>query len=195
MEFGRVWNRVFRQLYPPSLVKTLLGDYGIPRAYCCFAMGMWPWVRCYSAVHVTQWFKSGVFLSEQFPYLATSYLLMVYMYVTSLGDGKFGVVEVKCPYKHHKKTIKEACKGSSFCLSNRDSQITLDCQYDHNYWVTGQLALTSAEFSDLAVWTEIDIHIEQVKLNVGLRAEMKDKLSHFCLLLWKYSIKQYGNTV
>ena len=28
--FGRVCNRAFRQLYPPSLIKSLLGDYGIP---------------------------------------------------------------------------------------------------------------------------------------------------------------------
>lgn len=28
--FGRVCNRQFRQLYPQSLVKTILGDYGSP---------------------------------------------------------------------------------------------------------------------------------------------------------------------
>ena len=28
--FGTVCNRAFRKLYPPSLVKTLLGNYGIP---------------------------------------------------------------------------------------------------------------------------------------------------------------------
>ena len=28
--FGRVCNRNFRQLYPPSLVKSLFGDYGSP---------------------------------------------------------------------------------------------------------------------------------------------------------------------
>ena len=113
-------------------------------------------------------------LSEQLPYLATSPDGLV-----SLGDGKFGVVEVKFPYKHRKNTIKEACKDSS--LSNRDGQIALDHQHDDYYQATGQLALTSAEFCDFAVWTEIDIHIERVKLDAGLWAEMKDKLSHFYL--------------
>jgi len=46
--------------------------------------------------------------------------------IVSLGYGKFGVVEVKYPYKHRKNTIKEVCKDSSFCLSNRDSQIAID---------------------------------------------------------------------
>ena len=34
--FGRICNRQFRQLYPPSLVRTLLGDYG----YCCNPVGV-----------------------------------------------------------------------------------------------------------------------------------------------------------
>ena len=115
-----------------------------------------------------------MFLSGQFPYLATSPDGIV-----SLGDGKFGVVEVKCPYKNRKNTIKEACKDSSFCLSKRDGQIALDHRHDYYYQVTGQLALTNAEFCDFAVWTEVGTHIERVKLDVGLWAEMKDKLSHF----------------
>jgi len=71
---------------------------------------------CYAVVH--KWRNVECFLVN----LATSPDGIV-----SLGDGKFGVVEVKCPYKHRKNTIKEACKDSSFCLSNRDSQIALDC--------------------------------------------------------------------
>ena len=31
------------------------------------------------------------------------------------------------------------------------------------------------------MWTETDIHFEQVKLDVELWAEMEDKLSHFYL--------------
>ena len=80
-----------------------------------------------------------MFLSEQFPYLATSPDDIV-----SLGNGKFGVVEVKCLYKHHKNTIEEACKDSSFCLYHRNGQIALDHQHDHHYQVTGRVALTSA---------------------------------------------------
>jgi len=90
-------------------------------------------------------------------------------------------LEVKCPHKHRKNAIEEACKDSS--LSNRDGQIALDHQHDDYYQATGQLALTSAEFCDFAVWTEIDIHIERVKLDAGLWAEMKDKLSHFYLTI------------
>ena len=158
------------------MVKTLLGDYGIP----LFAALQWGCdhesdaIQQYMLLSGSQVEECGVFFSEQFPYLATSPDGIV-----SLGDGKFGVAEIKCLYKHRKNTIEEACKDSSFCLYYRDGQIALDRQHDYYYQVTGQLVLTSAEFCDFAVWTEIYIHIEWVKLDVGLWAEMKDKLSHF----------------
>ena len=176
--FGRVCNRAFRQLYPPSLVKSLLGDYGIPHT----AALQWGCdhetdaIQQYMLLSGSQVEECGVFLSEQFPYLATSPDGII-----SFGNGKFGVVEVKCPYKHRKNSIEEACKDPSFCLFNKDGQITLDHRHDYYYQVTGQLALTSAEFCDFVVWTETDIHIERVKLDVELWAEMKDKLSHFYL--------------
>ena len=37
--FGKVCNRQFRQLYPPSLVKSILGDYGTPHT----AAIQWGW--------------------------------------------------------------------------------------------------------------------------------------------------------
>ena len=56
--------------------------------------------------------ECGVFLSERFPYLATSPDGIIH-----LDNGKFGLVEVKCPYKHCKNSIEVACKDTTFCLS------------------------------------------------------------------------------
>ena len=44
----------------------------------------------------------------------------------SLGSRKFGVVEAKYPYKHHKNSIEEGCKEIVFCLSKEDGQLALD---------------------------------------------------------------------
>ena len=50
--FGRVCNRAFRQLYPPSLVKTLLGDYDILHtAALQWGCGHESDAICYSVVH------------------------------------------------------------------------------------------------------------------------------------------------
>ena len=174
--FGRVCNRTFRHLYPPSLVKSVLGDYGMPHT----APLQWGCdhesdaIQQYMLLSGLQVEDCGVFLSEQFPYLATSPDGII-----PLGSGKFGVVEAKCPYKHRKNSIEVACKDTAFCLSKEDGQIALNRRHDYYFQVTGQLALTSAEFCDFVVWTEVDIHIERIQLDVHLWTEMKDKLSHF----------------
>ena len=174
--FGRVCNRAFRQLYPPSLVKSLLGDYGIPHT----AALQWGCdhesdaIQQYVLLSGLQVENCGVFLSEQFPYLATSPDGII-----PIGNGKFGFIEVKCPYKHRKNSVEVACKDTSFCLLKKDSEIALNRRHDYYFQVTGQLALTRAEFCDFVVWTEVDIHIERVKFDVELWTEMKDKLSHF----------------
>ena len=101
--------------------------------------------------------ECGVFLSEQYPYLATSPDGII-----RLDNGKFGVVEVKCPYKHCKNSIEVTCKDTTFCLSKgtENGEIALNHHHDYYFQVTGQLALTGAEFCDFIVWTEVDIHIE-----------------------------------
>ena len=94
---GRVCNRQFRQLYPQSLVKTILGDYGSPHtaavqwgyghetdAICSYARKTQMAVR-----------ECGIFLSSSFPYLATSPDGII-----SLDDTSFGLVEVKCPFHY-----------------------------------------------------------------------------------------------
>ena len=157
-------------------MKSLLGDYGVPHT----AAMQW---GCDHESHAIQQYMlqsglqvedCGVFLSEQFPYLATSPDGII-----PFANGKFGVVEVKCPYKHHSNSIEMACKDTTFCLLKKDCQITLNRRHDYYFQITGQLALTSAEFCDFVVWTEVDIHIERIKLDVDLWTEMKDKLSHF----------------
>ena len=104
----------------------------------------------------------ALFLSEQF-YLATSPDGII-----PLGRGRCGVVKAKGPYKHHKSPIKEACKDTAFCFSKEDGQIALNHRHDYYFQVTGQLALTSAEFCNFVVWTEVDIHIERIQLDVHL---------------------------
>ena len=89
-------NRQFRQLYPPLIVKSILGDYITPHT----AAIQW---RCdheadaiSSCTLKTQ--RSvcgcGIFLSSSISYLATTPDGIV------LFNGiDFGVIEVKCPFK------------------------------------------------------------------------------------------------
>jgi len=71
--FGRVHYRAFRYLYLPLLVKHLLGDYGILHTTvlqwgCDHESDI---IHRYMQLTGSQVEECGVFLSVQFPYLAT----------------------------------------------------------------------------------------------------------------------------
>ena len=105
--FGKVCNRTFRQLYPPSLVKSLLGDYGIPRT----AAIQWGCdhesdaIQQYVLTRGSTVEECGVFLSEEFPYLATSPDGVI-----SIDNERFGVIEVKCLLSTEKTLLKRPAR-------------------------------------------------------------------------------------
>ena len=174
--FGKVCNRQFRQLYPPSLVKSILGDYGTPHTAAI------QWGRDHEANAICSYTlktqrsvrECGIFLSCSIPYLATTPDGVV-----SFNRRDFGIIEVKCPYKHRKSKIEDACSDTSFCLANADNTIMLKRTHDYYYQVTGQKALTGAQLCDFIVWTEVDVHIERIYFNAELWDNMKLKLAHF----------------
>ena len=176
--FGKVCNRQFRQLYPPSLVKSILGDYGTPRT----AAIQWGCdheaeaISSYTLKTLNSVRECGIFLSTSIPYLATTPDGIV-----PLSGMDFGLVEVKCPFKHRKNKIVDACSDASFCLQVTDinNTVILKRTHDYYYQVTGQLALTGAQFCDFVVWTEVDIFIERIHFDSKLWNEMKSKLAHF----------------
>ena len=116
---------MFRQLYPPSLIKSLLGDYGIPHT-AAFQWGCYhesDAIQQYMLLSGSQVEECGVFFIERFLYLATSPDGII-----RLDNGNFGWVEVKCPYKHHKNSIEVACKDRTFCLfkGTENGQVALN---------------------------------------------------------------------
>jgi len=72
--FDRVYNRQFRQSYPLSLLKTILGDYGTPHSVAL----QWgcdhehSTVEQYMVATGVQVVEYGVFLSVDYPFLVTS---------------------------------------------------------------------------------------------------------------------------
>ena len=175
--FGKVCNRSFKQLYPISLIKFILGDYG------AFNTAALQWgcdheseaIQLYmnlTGIHVDD---CGVFLSEEYPHLATSPDGVI-----RLTNEEFAVIEVKCPYKHRDHSIADSCEDAAFCLYVDESGLhQLKRTHDYYYQITGQLALTGAQFCDLVVWTNLEIHVERIFLDNELWTEMVGKLNHF----------------
>ena len=175
--FGKVCNRNFKQMYPPSLLKTILGDYGN------FHTAALQWgcdheleaIQLYTTYTGIQVKECGVFLSEKYPYLATSPDGIVY-----LTNEEFSVVEVKCPYKHRDIKIVDACNDRAFCLYTDESGLQqLKRTHDYYYQIIGQIALTGAQFCDFIVWTNLEIHVERIFPDNELWEQMVAILAHF----------------
>lgn len=174
--FGRVCNRNFRVLYPPSLMKILLGDYGYPNTAAIH------WGCDHEDVALEAYQRKvdvevdvcGFYLSTKFPFLGASPDGLMY-----IGVGEFALVEVKCPYKHRNCTIADACKDSRFCLAIKNDQPELKRSHDYYYQIIGQLAITGAGYCDFIVWTLVDMHIERVFMDKKLWQEMTDKLKNY----------------
>ena len=91
----------------------------------------------------------GVFISLEHPFLAASP-----DGIALSQSGSQFIVEVNCPYKHRNNSIADACKDKDFCLEKTDSNsYRLKRGHDYYYQVTGQLAITGADFCDFVVWT------------------------------------------
>ena len=94
---------MFRKLYPPSLVKSFLGDYGIFHAaamqWGCDHESDINAIQQYVLTRGSTIEECELFLSEEFPYLATSPDGVI-----SIDNERFGVIEVKCPFKHRKNS-------------------------------------------------------------------------------------------
>jgi len=100
------------------LLVLLKSSEGESDAICSYSLKMQVAVR-----------ECGIFLSTSFPYLATS--------SDGINVAAFGPVEVKCPFKHRKSTIEEACNDPSFCLAKTDNGVMLKRTHDYLYQVTG----------------------------------------------------------
>jgi len=95
-------------------VKSFLRDYGIPHTAAI------QWSCDHESDTIQQYVltsgspveECGVFLSEEFPYLAKSPNGVI-----TIDNERFGMIEVKCPFKHHNNSIEvHGLQGYSFLM-------------------------------------------------------------------------------
>lgn len=100
--------------------------------------------------------------------------------VREADTGKpLGLLEVKCPYKHKDKTVKEACKDKAFCLEVHGESYSL--KKDHPYYtqVQCQMATTGFEKADFVVHTNKDTVITSVDFDAEFWGKTEPKLEKF----------------
>ena len=102
--------------------------------------------------------ECGIFVPTEYPFMGATPDAMV----NCVCHGS-GCLEIKCPHKHRKQTIKGAISSdTAFCLTIVDGSIAL--REDHPYYsqVQAQIFLTKSAYCDFAVWTTVDLAIVRV---------------------------------
>ena len=91
-----------------------------------------------------------------------------------------GCIEVKCPYTHRDKTIKEAINDKKFFLAETESGVKLKPRHHYYYQCQGVMALTELPWIHFITFTSDDIHIERILHNEKVwKDEMLPKLTAF----------------
>uniref|UniRef100_A0A8C8RJF9 YqaJ viral recombinase domain-containing protein n=1 Tax=Pelusios castaneus TaxID=367368 RepID=A0A8C8RJF9_9SAUR len=100
--------------------------------------------------------------------------------VREADTGKLlGLLEVKCPYKHRDKTVKEACKDKTFCLEVDGESYSLKRNHPYYTQVQCQLATTGFDRADFVVHTNKDTVIISVEFDAGFWGRTEPKLEKF----------------
>ncbi|KAK7495255.1 hypothetical protein BaRGS_00013437, partial [Batillaria attramentaria] len=103
--------------------------------------------------------KCGLFVNPEFPYIGASPDGLVKC--TCCGSG---CLEVKCPFKHKLKTVRQACQeDKTFCLQFDQGKFTMKKNHRFYAQVQCQIFVTNTEFCDFVVWTEKDLCIVRVE--------------------------------
>ncbi|OPJ78954.1 hypothetical protein AV530_004920 [Patagioenas fasciata monilis] len=100
--------------------------------------------------------------------------------IKEAATGKtLGLLEVKCPYKHRNRTVREACKDKDFCLEVNGDSYAL--KRDHAYFTQVQCQLAAAGFqrADFVVHTTKETAVVPVEFDAEFWGQTVPKLEKF----------------
>ncbi|KAM7293610.1 hypothetical protein ISCGN_023218 [Ixodes scapularis] len=166
--FGRVLDSCRRSSYPPSLFKTLFGEYNLS-TNCAVIWGQVHEEEAllkYEQQKGLTTTKSGLWLHESGVLGGSPDGLI----------GTDGLVEVKCPWTWRDHMIKEAFGAKDFCLDTTGSLIT---SHPYYHQIQGCLTITRRRFCDLALWTNKDLHVLRVEADAMWGQEKLPQLLNF----------------
>ena len=127
--------------------------------------------------HPVKTFPSGFVVNPAFPFLGCSPDGKV---LDCSEDTPFGILEIKCPYKHRAVTPETACHGDSqFHLEIKDDFPALKTTHKYYYQVQGQMGITGAKWCDFVTYTFKGMAIERIYFDDNFFSNMLLKLEQF----------------
>ncbi|XP_015492517.1 uncharacterized protein LOC107208549 [Parus major] len=100
--------------------------------------------------------------------------------IKDAATGKdLGLLEVKCPYKHRNKTVREACKDKDFCLEVDGDSYALKKNHPYFTQVQCQLGTTGFQKADFVVHTNKETAVVPVEFDREFWGKTVPKLEKF----------------
>lgn len=90
-----------------------------------------------------------------------------------------GLLEVKCPYKHRNRTVREACKDKDFCLEVNGDSYALKKNHPYFTQVQCQLGTTGLQHADFVVHTNKETAVVPVEFDSEFWGKTVPKLEKF----------------
>lgn len=90
-----------------------------------------------------------------------------------------GLLEVKCPYKHRNRTVREACKDKDFCLEVNGDSYALKKNHPYFTQVQCQLGTTGLQRADFVVHTNKETAVVPVEFDREFWGKTVPKLEKF----------------
>ena len=99
-------------------------------------------------------FYGGLTVNPAFPYLYAS--------------DKFGLLEIKCPFKYINEIPSAVLGNADFCLERIAGRPRLNRKYDYNCQVQGQMAISGLSCYDFVIYTNKGIFVERIMFDNDL---------------------------
>ena len=127
--------------------------------------------------HPVKTFTSGFIVNPSYPFLGCSPDGKV---IDETEDSPYGILEIKCPYKHRNVTPQTACSGDSqFHLGMIDDFPVVKKTHKYYKQVQGQMGISGAKWCDLITYTFKGMVIERIYFDTDFFADMLLKLEEF----------------
>ena len=129
-------------------------------------------------------YYSGLIVNPAFPYLGASPDGKV---MDRNASDKFGLLEIKCPFKYRNEIPSAVLGNADFCLERIAGRPRLKRKHDYYCQVQGQMAISGLSWCDFVVYTNKGIFVERIVFDKDLWIwEMFPKLTEF---YFNYAVK------
>ena len=127
--------------------------------------------------HPVQVLKSGLVVNPTLPFLGASPDRKV---LDKQSHPHFGLLEVKCSYKHRSITAFDAALADKeLCCEIKEEKMYLKRNHKFHYQIQGQMAITGTKWCDFVLYTFKGMHIERIYFDDYVWGNALVKLEQF----------------